>query len=69
MQIKHSIIQYTIILKLSLKDMNPYPNILLIQSLHKVHFYIFQIIDLTFFLIQPLLESLFFTVFFLSHFT
>ena len=47
-------IQYTVVLRLSPKDMRPYPNTLLIRSLLGVNFWVFHPKDLTPFLIRPL---------------
>ena len=60
--------QCTIILKLSLKDMCPYLNILFIWNLTRINFYVFHTRDLTLFLIHyqwgPFISHfLFFSIF------
>ena len=68
MNVWHTVIQCTIILRLSLKDTCPHPNILPIRSLPEVYFWVFHPMHLSPFLIRLTWVFTFhhYSIFFLS---
>ena len=67
MDMWHTVIQCTVVLGFSSKDMRSYPNILLIRSLLGVYFLVFHSRDLTPFLIH-LTRAFTFYYYFFPHF-